>query len=151
MKKPLWSLWTSEEKNCKERCRPPKNLNGGLVCLGMPNMAHPKGSQFFSGRVKEIFPNTYTLCTYCAFQTRKLLSKVKLRHTGRKVKIDTPNSETDSVVGTWSLVTRLELTSWRKLGCRWWVRREGEKNQKGHLWKLAQITLRPVLWFCLLD
>lgn len=59
-----------------------------------------QGLPVFSRLVKERFPNTHTLCTYCAFQKRKLLSKVKLRHTGRKVKIDTPYSETDSVVGT---------------------------------------------------
>lgn len=103
--------------------------------LGNAKHGSPNGLSVFSRRVKERFPNTYTLCTYCAFQKRKLLSKVKLRHTGRKVKTDTPNSETDSVVGTWYLVTRLELTSWRKLGCPWWVRGEGEKDQKGQLLK----------------
>lgn len=70
------------------------------VLLGNAKQGSPKGLPVFSRGVKERFPNAHTLCTYCAFQKRMLLSKVKLRHTGRKVKIDTPNAETDSVVGT---------------------------------------------------
>lgn len=70
-----------------------KEPDQGLVCLGMPKHGSPKGLPVFPRCGRERFPNTYTLHSYCAFlKERMILSKVKLRHTGRKVKFDTPNS-----------------------------------------------------------
>lgn len=101
LNKSLWSLWTSEEKNCKERCRPPKNLNGGLVCLGMPNMAHPtQGSQFFLDVLRKDFlthtPSVHTVHS----KKESCFQKSSLDTLGEKWKLAHP---TQRQIQLWEL------------------------------------------------
>lgn len=72
-------LGGKELQRTLQAAKEPERRSGllGNAKHGSPNTGLP----VFSRRVKERFPNTHTLCTYCAFQKRKLLSKVKLRHT----------------------------------------------------------------------